>query len=92
VASFNVNRFVRLKHPIFAAVLSVLDRVLKDIPWPCRSNCPRHWDAVIANIQVSCSRCGLGSAHEIEHGQFRRHFPAVAHSHEAVVQLSFASR
>jgi hypothetical protein len=63
VASFNVNRFVRLKHPIFAAVLSVLDRVLKDVPWPCRSNCPRHWDAAIANYpgQRLTLRIGIGA-------------------------------
>ena len=26
-----------------------LDRVLKDIPWPCRSYRLRYWDAAIAN-------------------------------------------
>ena len=88
MASFNVNRFVRLKHPIFAAVLSVLDRVLKDVPWPCRSNCPRHWDAAIANYpgQRLTLRIGIGARDRA--WSIQAPFPAAAHiPHEAVAQV-----
>jgi hypothetical protein len=101
VASFNVNRFVRLKHPI-------------SLPY-CRSSieCSRTFRAgTIARgtgtrrsriIQVSGSRCGLGSAREIEHGQFRRHFlrQLIFHTRRVLrrpqvkgllSKLSFASR